>query len=115
MEGQCGGKCENYEGRVVWLRQVKGKGSQVGCLILTHHKVAAEVVLSPLLVPLAHGLHPLDKLSQDAGLVHPSVLFERAPLLKKKRKETIPKLARGQKTKNKTIREKKKGKGRGNK
>lgn len=39
-------------------------------LILTHHKVAAEVILSPLIVPLAHGLHPLDKLSQDAGLVH---------------------------------------------
>lgn len=37
---------------------------------LTHHKVAAEVVFSPLLVPLAHGLHPLNKLSQDAGLVH---------------------------------------------
>lgn len=51
------------------LDEVKNEDAGV---ILTHHKVAAEVVLSPLLVPLAHGLHPLDKLSQDAGLLHPS-------------------------------------------
>lgn len=44
-------------------------------VILTHHKVAAEVVLSSVLVQIAHGLHPLDKVSQDAGLVHPSVLL----------------------------------------
>ena len=37
----------------------------------THHEVTAEVVLSPL-VPFSHGGDPLDKLSQDAGLVHPS-------------------------------------------
>lgn len=48
--------------------------------IPTHHKVAAEVVLSPLLVPLAHGLHLLGKLSQDAGLVHPSAGLERIPV-----------------------------------
>lgn len=68
MEGQYGGKGGHYEGEETDVRQRRlGK-------CLTHHKVAAEVVLSPLLVPLAHGLHPLDKLSQDAGLVHLPVL-----------------------------------------
>lgn len=48
-------------------------------MIPTHHEVAAEVVLSPLLVPLAHGLHLLDKLSQDAGLLHPSAALPTDP------------------------------------
>lgn len=38
-------------------------------LILTHHKVTAEVILSSL-VALSHGVHPMDELSEDAGLVH---------------------------------------------
>lgn len=63
--------------------------------MLTHHKVAAEVVLSPLLVPLAHGLHPLDKLSQDAGLVHPAVLLKTYPGVFPLKKNQPHKEARG--------------------
>lgn len=70
-EGQRGEKGENCEGR----ERYEAHEAKVCSVIGTHHKVAAEVVLSPLVVPLAHGLHRLDKLSQDAGLLHPSAVF----------------------------------------
>lgn len=83
----------------------KGEVSEVCAWIGTHHEVAAEVVLSPLLVPLAHGLHLRDELSQDAGLLHPPAGLEPVPVLVfiffVPRKSTTPK-PRGYKTHNKT-------------
>lgn len=82
---------------------------------LTHHEVAAEVVLPSVLVPFAHGLHPLDKLSQDAGLLHPSVLLGAVFSSPTPEKQNLlhPKVSKGQITGIALVKRKVRGEGKG--